>query len=185
MTPLDIITVQQAKDFLKVDFDDDDLIIEGLISGAIGFIEQETQYRLYNRQEVIYTSKILYEAFQFPLMGSSVISQDSADTNTYTIRARPQTLRTVLFWGNGFEYVDSYQQFWNNDYYNISNPCSVTFSLSLNVGYTAVADVPQDLITAVKQIITYTYENRDMTKEEILNNIDMLIAPYRRFVTFI
>lgn len=185
MSPLDVVTVQQAKDFLKVDFDDEDLIIEGLISSAIGLIEQNTQYRLYNRTEVIYTSKILYEAFQFPLIGASVVSQDSADTNVYTMRMRPQTLRTILFWGNGFEYIDSYQQFWNNDYYNLSNPCSVTFSLSLNVGYTAVADIPQDLITAVKQVIVFTYENRDMTKEEILSNIDMLIAPYRRFVTFI
>lgn len=185
MTPLDVISVEQAKQFIKVDFSDDDLIIEGLISAAIGLVEQSTQYRLYNRTEVIYTSKILYEAFQFPLIGSSVISQDSADTNVYTIRSRPQTLRTILFWGNGFEYVDTYQSFWNNDYYNISNPCSVTFSLSLNVGYLNITDIPQDLITAVKQVITYTYENRDMTKEEILSNIDMLIAPYRRFVTFI
>jgi hypothetical protein len=45
--------------------------------------------------------------------------------------------------------------------------------------------IPNDLITAIKQIINYTYENRDMSKVDLPSNITMLLSKYRRFVTLL
>jgi len=184
MGPLDVISLQDAKDFLRVDFGDDDDLITGLISSAVALVEQQTQYRLYKRDEVIYTTgKYCYVAFQYPLNSATVINQDSSDTFAYTVKMKYETLRTILGWANGFWYWDSWQQFFTNYYYTIHASCDVTFILTLDVGYTDVSLIPVDLITAIKQIISFTYENRDMTKVDLPSNILMLLTNYKRFAT--
>lgn len=185
MGPLNVLSLADAKLFLKVDFTDDDSLITGLISAAVSLVEQVTNYRLYNRNEILYTGQICYDAFQYPLVSASVISADSAITTVPTLKQYPQTLRTVLFWGNGFWYTGFNESFFNNDTYWLNNSCPVTYVLTLNVGYTDATLIPTDLITAIKQIITFTYENRDATKLDLPDNIQMLLAPYRRYVTFL
>ena len=187
MTPLDVISVDQAKSFLRVDFNDDDDLITSLINAAVGYVETATQYRLYQRTEIVYTSgKYCYSAFQFPLNSVAVVNQDSSDTTVYNPKLYYESLRTNITWlSNGFLYWDSWNQFFTNYYYTIHNSCSATFILTLDVGYTDVSLIPTDLITAIKQIISYTYENRDMTKLDMPSNITMLLANYKRFVTLL
>lgn len=182
MNALDVLSVDDAKLYLKIDFDDDDDLIESLIKAAVSMVEKNTEYRLYQRDELIKTSKIGYTAFQFPFNGASVEAMDSQ--GTYTIKYRYETLRTELFWGNGFWYHDSYNTFFNNDTYGLSG-CITNFNLTLDVGYTDTTQVPDELITAVKQIITDKYENRNITNEQLLNNISIFIAPFKRFVTLL
>lgn len=184
MTPTDVLSLQSAKDFLRVDFDDDDDLITSLINAAVGLVEQQTSYRLYRRNEIIYTTgKYCYTAFQYPLNGATVINQDSADTVVYTPKFYYETLRTIIGWANGFWYWDSWQEFFTNYTYTIHNSHTTTFILTLDVGYSDVSLIPTDLITAIKQIISFTYENRDMTKIDLPNNILMLISNYKRFAT--
>jgi hypothetical protein len=187
MTPLDVVTLNQAKTFLRVDFEDDDDLITSLIEGAVGYVEQDTQYRLYQRSEIIYTSgKYCYSCFQFPLNAVTVVNQDSSDTTVYNAKLYYESLRTNITWlTNGFLYWDSWNQFFTNYYYTVHNSCSATFILTLDVGYTDVSLIPNDLITAIKQIINYTYENRDMSKVDLPSNITMLLSKYRRFVTLL
>lgn len=185
MTPLDVLSLEDAKQYLQVDFSDDDDLITALIETAVLEIEKETEYRLYQRTETLLTSKIQYTAFQFPFNAASVVSQDSADTNTYTMQlnyASPN--RVELFWGNGFQYIDSNQSFFTNYTYGIT-ACPVTFILSLDVGYTDTTLIPNGLITAVKQTIVFLYENRDLAKVTLPDNIQMLCAPYKRFTYFL
>jgi hypothetical protein len=186
MGPLDVLSLEDAKSFLRVDFDDEDDLITSLISMAVGLVERTTEYRLYQRNEVIYTTgNIYYEAFQYPLNGATVINQDSADTTVYIPKFSYETLRTIIGWGNGFIYWDSWYTFFTNYYYQIHGDMCVTFILTLDVGYTDTSLIPTDLITAIKQIISYCYENRDMTKLDMPSNITMLLANYRRFSTLL
>jgi hypothetical protein len=181
MTALDVLSLEDAKSYLKVDFSDDDALIESLIKSAVGLVEQTTNYRLYRRNEVINTSKVGYTAFQFPLNSASANAMDSQ--GTYTVRQQYQALRTELFWGNGFGYINDYNQyFFNTDFYNLSG-CNTAFTLTLDVGYTDTTLIPADLITAIQQIITFTYENRDLTNFKLPDNIMLLMQPYKRFVS--
>lgn len=184
MSPLDVISLEDAKQFLRVDFDDDDDLITSLINSAVGLVEQKTNYRLYQRNEVIYTTgKFCYTAFQYPINGATVINQDSADTTVFTPKFLYETLRTIIGWAQGFWYWDSWQEFFTNYTYTIHSSHCITFILTLDVGYTDSELIPTDLITAIKQIITFTYENRDMTKLELPDNILMLVTNYKRFNT--
>lgn len=179
MTATDVVTLSEAKAFLRVDFSDDDALITSLIKAAVGLIERSTEHRLYRRAEIVKTSKIGYTAFQYPLHGAEATAMDSQ--GTYTMQYRYETLRTELFWGNGFWYEGNYDYFFNPSYYNTA--CVTNFDLVLDVGYDSVDLIPDDLITAVKQVIVDRYENRDITEQQLLNNISIFIAPYRRFVT--
>lgn len=186
MTPLDVLSLADAKTYLRVDFSDDDDLITSLIYGAVGLVEQETNYRLYQRNEVIYqTGKYYYVAFQYPINGAMVVNQDSSDTNVYTPRLNYERLRTIIGYANGFWYWNAWYEFFTNYYYTIHADQCVTFILTLDVGYTDATQIPVDLLTAIKQIITYTYENRDMSKVDLPSNITMLLANYKRFATII
>jgi hypothetical protein len=182
MNALDVLSLQDAKDYLKVDFDEDNNIITSLIKAAVSMVEKSTEYRLYQRTELIKTSKIEYTAFQFPFNGATVEAMDSQ--GTYNIRLSYQTLRTELFWGNGYWYYGNDHNFFNPSTYNVHG-CQTNFNLTLDVGYTDVTLVPDELITAVKQVITDKYENRNITNEQLLNNISIFIAPYKRFATIL
>lgn len=186
MTPLDVLSLEAAKSYLRVDFADEDDLITALIYAAVGYVEQDTQYRLYQRDEVIYqTGKYYYTAFQFPLNSASVIDINSEDTTVYTAKLHYERLRTIIGWAQGFYYWNGWYEFFTNYYYSFHGSDQVTFILTLNVGYTDTTQIPADLITAIKQIISYTYENRDMTKIEMPSNITMLLSRYRRFATLL
>jgi hypothetical protein len=182
--PTDVLSLADAKSFLRVDFPDDDDLITSLISSGVGLIEQTTQYRLYQRTELIYiTDKYFYEAFQYPLNAYNVISVDSANINVYTIQVRYVSLRTILAWPLGYVYWDYWYSFLTNYYYNLNPISPVSFLLTIDVGYTDPTLIPVDLITALKQIISYNYENRDMTKVDLPSNINMMLNNYKRFAT--
>lgn len=189
MTPLDVITLQQAKDFLKVDFPDDDALITTIIGSAVDYVEQSTQYRLYNRMEVD-TSDGTYnvDLFQFPLNSVSIQTFDSADYPKVAIKRDP--LRTsILFKGygmggsfggfsgtDGLIYGDGLDNF-GGGWFGSSLPL---FNIVMNVGYTDTSLIPFTLINAVKNLITYMYENRDLTGAAIPNNIAVQLAQFDR-----
>lgn len=185
-SPLDVLSVADAKLFLRVDFPDDDSLITSLIYAAVALVEAKTQHRLYERNEVIYlTGKYCYVAFQYPINAASVINQDSSDTFAYTVKMKYESLRTILGWANGFWYWDSWYEFFTNYTYTIHASCEVTFILTMDVGYKDTSLIPLDLITAVKQIVSFTYENRDMVKLDLPDNILMLLTNYIRFSTIL
>jgi hypothetical protein len=185
MSPLDVLSLVNAKEYLKVDFVDDDLLITSLIKAAVSLVEKDTNYRLYNRPEIINLSTVYYDAFQYPLISATVLSMDSSDTNVYTVKQWFQSLRTKLFWGNGNYYVgNNGDGFYNPDMYMIS-ACPSNYQLTLNVGFTDTTLIPDDLLTAIKQIVVFTYENRDLTKLTLPDNIMLLLANYRRFTTLL
>lgn len=67
MTALDVISLQSAKDYLRVDYSDDDAIITRLIYTAVDRIEQYTHYMLYKRSTTYAMHKNSIEIYDFPI----------------------------------------------------------------------------------------------------------------------
>lgn len=166
MTPLDILSLQDAKDFLKVDFDDDNDLITGLIRSSVSYIEKQTQYRLWNRFE-LETTSFNTELFQFPI-NSFTVTDLSGNIPIY--RAEQKSIRLNILFP---EHLNTFESFAS------SLPI---YYIRMDVGYTSADQVPDDLISAMKKLVTYWYEQRGMNKVDLPDDINNLIDPYKRFV---
>ena len=68
MSYLDVITLQRAKDYLRIDLSntDDDLEIESMIKGALRYIEKRTNQILYPREET-YNGACQVKVYDYPI----------------------------------------------------------------------------------------------------------------------
>lgn len=155
MTPLDLITLAQAKEYLKVDFTDEDILITALIETAIEQVERATDQRLYQRSEVVNVNGDSSDIVLFPINsitsvkeGETVLVAD-VDYNTY--------YRTYA------------RLFTFND-------CEDRV-ITLDVGYAADA-CPATLRMACFNLIEYWFNNRGAS--DIPPNIDERISTFRR-----
>jgi len=208
MTPLDVLSVADAKAFLRVDFSDDDDLIEGLIFSAVALIEQKTQYRLYQRTEIEHSDGTYnVDLFQQPL--NSVIVQTLEGNPVTWCQIKREPLRTTIVflrstfgpfsgYGAGFtgfgnggfgDGLDNGVIFASQGfpaslpYYNII--CDVGYTDNpASSGYLSVDDIPYGIRIALKTIISYTYENRDMSKVDLPSNILMELESYVRSPMF-
>lgn len=158
MTQLDVVTLQEAKDFLRVDYQDDDAIITSNIKSAISYVEQRTNYRLFDRKEDVYGNGP-FNLYQFPIAIDSVTdgsTDEVLDASSY--KAQYRTLRLYL---------------------DVKSCNGVKVTLS--VGYTNRDQIPADLIDAVKKMVVHLYQNRDNYQADIPSDIYMLIQPFMRF----
>lgn len=72
MNALNVITLQQAKDYLVVDFNDRDAEIERHIKTAVSYVEQYTNVMLYEREKVYpIGSRCSVEIYDYPIRFSS------------------------------------------------------------------------------------------------------------------
>ncbi len=140
------ITLQQAKDWLRVDFDDDDDLIESLIESAEQWVENYTCHVLSPRDIVLNGTGCAQSVYEYPINTSTVVG------NTYSL------------------FTD----------FTIPNGQTAV----VNVGYTSSALIPKPLITAVKKLVAYSYENRDTYTAELPTDVQVLINQYRRSVAW-
>lgn len=159
-TALDVITLQQAKDWLVVDFDDQDENIERNIKTAIAWVEKYTCHLLYKRAITIpVTSSRTAIAF-YPL--ADVALKNTAD----------ETLAAMITEGATKTYV----------YY--SGYCGLGQNkITANAGYETIDLIPAPLLDACYKLITYLYENRDAYSSTLPVDIQLLINQYRRSAT--
>lgn len=148
MNALDVITLEDAKDYLRVDYDDQDAIITRNIKSAVSLIEQYTDVYLYERE------------ITYALLGCSLEIYDSPLTFTGTIptKTKARAMSVIVYGKSGDTYT-------------------------ANVGYSDVADIPQNLIDACYKMITYLYENRDAYSVSLPMDVQMLVNQFRRNAT--
>lgn len=151
MAALDVITLQEAKDNLRVDFDDDDAIISRLIRTSVDWVERYTCHKLWQRTESLTSDGCPIEVYDYPVTVSSVVKD-----------------------GNPVEYTTVNR----SDKIIIEAPKDAVVTLS--VGYGTVDAVPSPLLDACYKIITYLYENRDAYGLGIPVDIQGLINQFRR-----
>lgn len=85
MTPLDIITLEQAKDHLVVDYPDRDAEIERHIKTAIGFIEKYTNIMMYEREVTYRLNGCGVEIYDYPFQFVSLIPASRVRNNALSI----------------------------------------------------------------------------------------------------
>lgn len=151
-TPLEVISLQEAKSFLEIDFPDYDKKISDLIKASIQWVENYTGYLLYARDMELYSNGCQMEIIQYPI-NTVTVENDKGDEVRY--KSTRRTLKLLLTAPN--ESV-----------------------VKLNIGFEDAEDIPQPLIEACYKLITYLYENRDAYSMGLPTDVQGLINQYRR-----
>lgn len=157
MVITDVISVQQAKDWLQVDFPDEDPAILRLINSAVQWVEKYTYHYLYARTITKYTRSCQTGFPEYPINSFSVT--DKTDT--------PLDPQPTPYYGATKTYVT----------------CPVQSKVVLQVGYSTLNAIPSPLVEAVYKLITYLYENRDAYGTTLPIDVQLLINQYRRSPT--
>ena len=131
MAYLDIISLADAKNYLKIDdtLTEDDGNITRMIKASLSQIERITNHVLFARSKSYFVRNCDVNVYDFPI--NSLTTPTTATKVEYTI----YTTYTVLL--------------------------TTELSVVLNVGYASVSDVPQDLIEVAYEMIDIMYYNRD------------------------
>lgn len=205
MTPLDIISVADAKAFLRVDFSDDDTLITSLINSAFNMVEQKTNYRFYQRTERQYSDGTYnVDLFQTPMNKVTVATLEGNLVTNCQIKREP-VRTTVIFlrstfgpfsgYGAGFagfgnggfgDGLDNGVIFTDQGFpaslplYNIDVDCGYVAILPVPNpnNYQLIANCPPTLLQSIKTIISFMYENRDIAALDLPSNILMELESY-------
>lgn len=89
---LDVISLQQAKDFLVIDFPDRDAEITRHIKAAIGYIEKYTNHMLYQRPKEYVIDGCSLEIYDYPLEVSTNVDRVCAHVLSKTYYAKSGTV---------------------------------------------------------------------------------------------
>lgn len=189
LTPLDVLSLDDAKLFLRVDFPDDDSLITSLIYSAVNLVEQKTQYRLYQRTEKQYSDGTYnVDLFQTPLNNVTVNTFDGTVYTRCQIKKQP-VRTTIIFKGFGLGghfgvLGEDNSGIWGDGLDNFggeSYPTSLPyFTINIDCGYTDTTQVPVSLLQAVKTLVSYMYENRDWTAATIPSNVLLEIGTFNQ-----
>jgi uncharacterized phiE125 gp8 family phage protein len=173
---LSVLSLADAKDYLAIDYNDMDAVITSAIYSMVSLVEQITNYRLYQRTETIECGIQKYQAFQFPINNIVSVTDNNGYASVYRLEKLP--LRWVFTFQNAIQY------FYANDYPEFSPSIADLNTIVLDVGYADPTKTPPELIAAIKLLVTEVIENRVPTKEQMPNDISLLLSPYLRFTYF-
>jgi uncharacterized phiE125 gp8 family phage protein len=166
MDQLNVVSLAQAKLWLRLDedYDYEDSLITALIKSAVNQVEQYTLQVLYQRT----ITEISDKSGSLKIYNYPVISvEDVVDKDITAV---------------DFEIEES--QWYTSVITNQPGFNTVTYVAGYDWNYDGGSDVPDDIETAIKEMITYLYENRDNPKEEMPKVVTYLLAPYRRITLF-
>lgn len=138
MAYLDIISLAQAKTYLRIDdtLTEDDTAITSMINAAFRYIEVYTDVIVFDRDIDYNVDNGLLRLYQYPV-----------NTN--------------------LEALDGYTIEKKSLYYNICKDDGTSAILTLNMGFSDVADVPSDLVQVAYELIDiYYYGSKDGKNEK-------------------
>lgn len=166
MDQLNVVSLDQAKLWLRVDLDYDyeDTLITALIKSAVNQVEQYTLQVLWQRSITEITDRSgNLKIYNYPIIAVEDVVDKDFDDVTFGL-VETQWYTEVVTDRAGFN--------------------TVTYVAGYDWNYDGGSDVPDDIETAIKEMITYLYENRDNPKEEMPKVVTYLLAPYRRITLF-
>lgn len=177
------LSLQEAKDHLRLDIDNDDRLILSLIKAAREWVEGQTKRALISQvwdQQIDGNWPWKFGCPRIDLEKNPVISVDSI---TYVDGTSPNpTLAATKYTSvlrNHYSFiVPAYGVDWPTVR---SVPSAIT--VRFTAGYTTV---PQPLIQAITLLVAHWYERREVIEQsqrsinEIPYGVEALISPYRR-----
>ncbi len=188
------VTVEEFKDFAKIQYTSEDTLLEALLEAATNVLESYTNRVFVERTfrgEFVYPACSKFEPLSFitikqsPLISITNIQQYDSDTSTYvTIDATNYVIKTksgysrVLF-NTGFV-------FYTYSFLEVAYPLRSEFI----AGFGEAADVPEAIKTAIKMYTKFLHANRgdcapDTAKSaDIPFNIRMVINKYKVIRSF-
>lgn len=177
------ISVAELRSHCRIDTDDDDIYISGIIEAAVAHVENITGRKLITQTWDLYLDNWPGGAeFELPFgklqSVASITYKNQAGESTEWDSA-DYIVDTDSFLGR---VVIGYDKSWPSDsLYNV-NPITVRFVC----GYGTAADVPASLKHAVKLLAAHWYENREPVvvgsiTANIPMTVDALIWPHRIF----
>lgn len=134
MSYLDILSLEEVKNHLRVDDTSDDNAIKRMISSAFRYIEKETNILVYQRNVTYLMENGQAYVYDYPI--TAVVSPADYDSD-YTVRKQN---------------------------YTIYNYGSETTDLTLTVGYAQATDVPDELIDVALEIVDLLYYKHETGK---------------------
>lgn len=173
-----MITLLEAKKHLRVEHDDEDALILGLIQAAYKHAENKTRRAIAAREESLILDQLPERGAGVELPFNpvqEVLAFDYINTDgnpesldLLTLRLDKRTLYPVLMPQFGTEWPDV-----------ISEPESVT--ITLRVGY---EETPADIRQALLLLISHFYEHREavvagVSITALPMGVDMLLGPYQ------
>ena len=158
MDALDFISLQEAKEYLKIDFDSEDNMIINLIRSAVSSIEKKTSYMLYERNETKFISNCGDKIYEYPF--SLAESEDADNYEIYENRL----YSSITIIGGG------------------SYPTRGR-GVELTIGYNDSSLVPPVLKDACMRLITYWYDQREMETTSFPSDVYTMIQPWIRDFT--
>lgn len=150
MEATEIITVQQAKDWLNSE--ETDAVITRLISGAINWVEEYTGHSLVSKEKVI----------QLPCSGHPI--------SDYPFR--------IVFVKN--TQGDTLQYSTKLGVYDVYVHAAPGALVNIVTGYENLYEVPPILIEGAYKMLTYLHENRDVYTLTAPTDLKVMLAKSRR-----
>lgn len=179
MDALNVISLDQAKNWLIVEDSADDADITRLIKTAVAWVENYTCYRFYQREEILYTQQTCFNNDYFPVSNQYQIPRGIVVTPSgLSVYVFPFSITSLIDTNN--EPVINYRigrQPLKSLIFAPAN-CKVV----LQTGYATPTDAPAPLLEACYKLITYLYENRDMYENQLPTDVQMLLNQYRRAI---
>ena len=166
MNQLNVVSLAEAKLYLRIDPDDvlEDGLITSLIKSAVNQAEQFTLQVLWQRQLTAITPVTgALKIYEYPLISVETVVDPDMVVLTF------ETIET-----QGFTEVISDTAGFN----------TVTFVGGYGWDYEGGSEVPDDIETAIKEMIAYYYENRDNPVVGMPTIATLLLSPYRRITLF-
>jgi len=177
------ITVDVMQDHLRVDSDDEETLIESLITTARITVEHWTA-----RQLITATWNLYLDAFKAEIRVPYPPLQSVSSIKYYDTGGTQQTLDSSVYTVDTYakpgRVVEAYSQTWPSTR-SIINAVDVEFV----AGYGAAgSDVPEPLLQAMKLLVGHWFENREgvligVTARELPLAVQSLIFPYRIWST--
>ena len=154
MAYLDIITLAEAKTYLRIDdtLTEDDAQITRMINAALSQVEIATNYILFARAKSYVVENLSVNVYDYPINSlTTPTTATSVEKSIYT------TYKTIV---------------------------STDLKVTLNVGYTTPSDVPSDLVEVAYEMIDLMYyspETGKSIKSDLSELSKMVLSNYKRF----
>ncbi|GLO78495.1 head-tail connector protein [Sulfitobacter pontiacus] len=175
------VSLEEAKQYCRVDHDDENSLIESLIAAAVGYLDGPSGIlgRAIVEQEWLLELDAWPNRLALPIepvtnVAVNYINTSGTETtvpeNQLVITDAPSA-RTVLEWVDGFQAPEL-----NNARYPVK--------IMITAGFGAAADVDEGLKVAIKMLVGHWYDNREtvvmgMSVIELPMAVSALLARYR------